>query len=112
MPTPTLGSSENSRWGGCAAGYRLTHHYRGERMVLHLEAVTPTLRRTLRAVPDAHGPLVILGIPGPAALAGATPDTVHPLLVYAEMLAEHSDRAREAAGEVADQYLTELETTR
>lgn len=106
-----LGGSAGPRWGGCAAGYRLTGHYRGERTVLHLEALTPALRRTLGAVPDPQGPLVVLGIPGPTALAGATPDTLHPLLIYAEMLAEHDDRAREAAAEVAERFLAAPEGT-
>jgi hypothetical protein len=98
------------RWGGCAAGYRLTQHYRGDRVVAHIQELTPELRRNLKALPDASGPLVLLQIPGPAALAGETGDTVHPLLVYAEMLAEGSERAREAASEVAERYLVELET--
>jgi hypothetical protein len=100
------------RWGGCAAGFRLTQHYRGERTVLHIDELAPEFRRAIKAVPDANGPLVILRFPGPAALLGATPDTVHPLLVYAEMLAEANERVREAAGEIAETYLAELESVR
>ncbi len=100
------------RWGGCAAGFRLTGHYRGERTVIHIDELTAEFRRAAKAIPDANGPLVILRIPGPAALAGAAEDTVHPLLVYAEMLAEANERAREAAGEVAEKYLAALEAGR
>lgn len=96
------------RWGGSAAGYRLTRYYRGMRTVVHLDDLTPELRRAMKLVPDREGPIVVLGLPGPVALQGATPDTPHPLLVYAEMLAEANERAREAAGEVAERYLPEL----
>ncbi len=104
-----LGHCAMWRWGGCAAGFRLTQHYRGERTVLHIDELTSEFRRAIKAVPDEGGPLVALRIPGPAALDSATPDIVHPLLVYAEMLAEANERAREAAGEIADKYLVELE---
>ena len=103
------GTTRSWRWGGCAAGFRLTGHYRGERTVLHVDELTSEFRRALKAIPDAHGPLVILRIPGPAALIGATENTVHPLLVYAEMLVEANEPAREAAGEVAYNYLAALE---
>ena len=107
--TDSLKERTTYRWGGCAAGHRLTGHFRGERTVLHVEELTAALRRALAAVPDPRGSLVLLRVPGPAALAGGTPDTVHPLLVYAEMLAAHDDRAREAAAEVAERFLSPAE---
>jgi hypothetical protein len=48
----------------------------------------------------------VLRTPGEVALDGKTDDTVHPLLVYAEMLVEGSERAREAAAALRERFLT------
>jgi hypothetical protein len=88
------------RWGGSAAGYRLTGHYRGPNTVIHAAVFPDDLRQDLGAVRDSGGPLTVLGIPGDAALEGRTPDTAHPLLVYSEMICSGRERAREAAAEL------------
>lgn len=92
-------------WGGGAAAMRLTNHYHGPLTVLHLEHRMPDLGRRIGAVPAREGHLTVLGVPGPIALEGVTPNTVHPLLVHAELLATGDDRAREAAQEVRQRYL-------
>lgn len=110
---PVLDTFGGWRWGGTAAGFRLTGHYRGPRTVVYLQRASESLRdlpRTLKALPDAEGPLVIVGVPATRvqeiAFDGRTPDTVHPLLVYAEMVIEGDERALEAAAELREKYLT------
>lgn len=95
-------------WGGGAAAMRLTQHYRGETTIVHLANPAPDLPRRLRAQRDATGPLVLLKAPGRLAFDGAVPRTVHPLLVYTELLTSGDDRARETALEIRQRYLGDL----
>ena len=92
------------RWGGTAAGYRLSRHYRGERTTVHLHAAPGDIRNRLRALSDPNGNLVLMDAFGPINWHYEG-DTVHPLLVYSEMLNEGSERAREAAQHLHDEYL-------
>lgn len=92
-------------WGGAAAAYRLTGHYRGERTVVHVDRAPHDLARRLRILPDRTGPLHLLRAPGPLAFAGAAPGTAHPLLVYGELIVEGNDRARETAVEIRERFL-------
>jgi hypothetical protein len=94
-------------WGGGAACMRLTGHYRGQRTILHAESLPLVLLETIQAIPDRNGPLEIVQFPGPQAARGSTADTVHPLLVYAELLLEGEERAREAAAEILERWLPE-----
>ena len=84
---------------------RLTAHYHGPQTVLHVDALPADLLKVLKAIPDRNGPLEVLGLPGPLALRGMSEDTIHPLLVYAELLREQNDRAREAAYEILERWL-------
>jgi hypothetical protein len=93
------------RWGGVTAAWRLTRHYRSNRTVIHVENPPADLRKGLRALPDEDGQLLLLGFPGPFGVTGATPDTVHPLLAYSELLADDDERAREAAQDLFENYV-------
>lgn len=84
-------------FGGAAAAYRSSPHHRSERTVVHLERVPQDLPRRLRLSPSPQGPLIVLRAPGPLAFRGVVEKTAHPLLVYAEMLHDPSERVREAA---------------
>lgn len=99
----TSGSYE-LRWGGSAAGFRLTGHYRGQRTVVHVRPRPEDLQRQLRALPDPKGNLVVMDAFGTINWA-RNHDTVHPLLVYSEMLSEGGERAQEAARQVFDKHL-------
>lgn len=101
----TLGDHRNWGWGGAAAGYRLTQHYRGETTILHVATQPATMQRQLNLLPAKDGPIVVLGVPGPLGLAGPAPHVAHPLLVYTELLVEGDERAREAAEEIRTRYL-------
>jgi len=95
-------------WGGGAAAARLTGHYRGRETVVLVAAPPPDLPRQLRALPARDGQLVLMRGTPPLALAGVVPETAHPLLIYAELLATGDERAREAAREIRSRFLGEL----
>jgi hypothetical protein len=103
-----LGDEPRWAWGGGAAAMRLTQHYRGETTVVHVADPYPDLPKQLRAQRDAEGPLVLLKVPGRIAFDGVLPRTVHPLLIYTELLTTGDDRARETALELRRQFLGEL----
>lgn len=100
-----LGASAEWAFGGSAAAYRLTGHFRGDETVVHLSKVPADLQRALPAALDPDGALVVVGIPAPTALDGAAPRTAHPLLVYAELLAAGTGRALEAAQEIRGRFI-------
>jgi hypothetical protein len=106
----SLGDEGVWRWGGGAAAQRLTRFYRGERTVVYLSEGDASLPKRLALVRDASGPLLLMRTPGPLAFESPRADTVHPLLVYADLLAEGHDRARDAARVVFDKYLQKEET--
>ena len=103
---PILDSCGAWRWGGAAAAWRVAPHYRGDKTVVHLREVPSDLQRRLRVIPGRDGPLVILRALGGLSFHGATPDTVHPLLAWAELLEENHDRAFEGAAELREKALT------
>jgi hypothetical protein len=100
-----LGNEGNWAWGGGAAAMRLTGFHRGQDTVLHVTTWRPEYARRLRAQRSHDGPLIVLGIPGEIALEGAAPRTIHPLLVYTELITTGKPRAREAAAEIQHEYL-------
>jgi len=92
-------------WGGGVAALRLTGHYRGEETVIHTDEARGDVITRLRLVPAGEGDVLLLGVPGQAAFQGAKPRTVHPLLVYAELMTIPDERARETAREIGERYL-------
>jgi hypothetical protein len=101
-----LGRDETWAWGGAAAAFHLTKHYRSDETVLHVEAASSDLPKRLNALPHSAGRLIVLGVPGPLAFRGMAPHTVHPLLIYTELVLTGSDRAREAASELRERFLS------
>jgi hypothetical protein len=100
-----LGKDGTWAWGGAAAAFHLTRHYRSDETVLHVATASRDLPKRLKAVPHRSGRLMLLGVPGPYAFRGSVPHTVHPLLIYTELVLTGSDRAREAAAELRDRFL-------
>ena len=96
---------EEWAWGGAAAAFRLTRHYRSDETVLHVASLASDLPKRLHALPHSAGRLVLLGVPGPLAFRGNVPHTVHPLLIYSELVLTGSARAREAASELRERFL-------
>ena len=103
-----LGDAE-WRFGGGAAADRLNHYYRGDRTLVYLPAPHRDLARDAKLVPDAAGPVVIAESPGPLAFRSPHPETVHPLLAYTDLLSEGDERARDAAREIRESHLADLE---
>ena len=91
--------------GGTAAAARVDDYYRGQHTVLHLRDWDDDLQRRLRALPADDGPLIIFRTPGAIAYRGLVPQTVHPLLVYSELLASTDPRAHKAAAELRERLL-------
>jgi hypothetical protein len=100
-----LGNSVQWAWGGGAAAMRLTKHFHGEKTVLHISDPTNDLLKRLRALPANDGPFIIYRTPSKVAFEGTAPRTVHPLLVYAELMVTGDSRARETAMEIREHYL-------
>jgi hypothetical protein len=100
-----LGESIVWAWGGGSAAMRITKHYRGEETVLHVCDPANDLPRRLRALPAIDGSLIIQRTPNKSAFDGVAPRTVHPLLVFAELMASINPRAREAALEIREVYI-------
>jgi hypothetical protein len=98
-------------FGGGAAAYRLTGHYRGESTVVHVADPPADLPRRLRVVrvdSNQKPNLVLLRAPAPLLLQGVSARTAHPLVVYTELLYTGDERAREAAAEIREAQLREV----
>lgn len=104
---PLLDASYTWRYGGGAAAMRLTEYYRGERTTIYVQDPSTDLVLRLALVRDRNGPVTLLRSPGVAAFDSPRTRCVNPLIVYADLLAENDERAKEAAGEVYARYLAE-----
>lgn len=95
------------RWafGGTAGAYRVNPHYRGTETTVHLAEPREDLPTRLQALRAGDGPLVLMRTPGLIAFEGVAPLTVHPLLIYTELLTLADQRAREAAAEIRERNL-------
>lgn len=100
-----LGEDITWAWGGGAAAIRLTRYYRGPETILHLANKIPDLGMRLKGIPDKNGPLIVLGVPGRIAFEGLRPKTIHPLLVYTELLLAGHERALEGAERIRERFL-------
>jgi hypothetical protein len=96
-------------WGGGAASKRLTGHFRGDTTVVYVERAPSNVAKVLGLLPDAAGAIALLRTPGPAVFQSPRPDTVHPLLAYADLLVEEDQRSREAAAEIHERFLRPIE---
>jgi hypothetical protein len=101
-----LGDTVQWAWGGGAAAMRLTGYYRGTDTLVHIAHVVRDFGKRLKAIPAEGGPLIVLRVPGRVAFEGIKPRTVHPLLVYTELLFAGTERDRAAAEEIAHQFLS------
>jgi hypothetical protein len=94
-------------YGGGAAAQRLTSYYRGDRTTIYVTDAPADLATRLRFVRDGSGPITLARPPGRLALRSPQPRCVHPLVAYADLLAEGHDRAGDAAREIYDRLIAE-----
>lgn len=104
---PILDQAGTWGYGGSAASHRLTGYYRGDQTVIYLTDNPADLPTRLRFAKDESGPISLARTPGRLALRSPKPKCVHPLLAYADLLAEGHDRARDAARELYEQFIAE-----
>jgi len=99
----------DEKWGfgGSAAAMRLDRFYRGPETIVHMAGSERNLARAIRAQPDPAGLLLVFVNPMPLAFEGSAPQTVHPLLVYSELVAANDDRSLQAAARIREHFLTE-----
>lgn len=97
-----LGEPDAWRWGGAAAAYRIAHHYRSSRTVVHHSAWSAQVLAKIPAMASPDGDLIVLRSPGPGPLQGPQSMIVHPLLVVAELLAEPDERGWQVAAEIRE----------
>lgn len=89
------------RFGGTTGAHRLDPHYRGPLTTIHFP-YSDAARQRLKASPAKDGELVWLEPLSPLGDRGRTPDTVHPLLIYAELAVDPDPRAAEEAERIRD----------
>ena len=92
-------------WGGGPAAFRLDRYYRGTETILHITEGFEKLPMLLQALPDKNGFLTVLLPPGPLGFEGIVPRTVHPLLVYTELITSNDKRAIDAAKRIEERFL-------
>lgn len=97
--------AQSVMYGGTAGGYRLEKYYRGPLTVAYLGDPTESARRRLKASPKPDGELVWMHHIGEASKRGGTANSVHPLLVYAEMVSSQDPRAHETAVMIREKCL-------
>lgn len=92
---------------GAEAGFQVTGYYREEGVTLFAGELPGDFRNQLACIPDARGNLTVLDYfcEAIALQQRLTFPLVHPLLIYAELVQEGTDRAREAAREIREQLL-------
>lgn len=90
------------------AAYMLTHYYRGDRIVIYAPKELAGFERDLGCIPDRNGNLQLLRHFSPMIEfrpGRAKYPIAHPLLIYAELVADGSERSLEAAALLREQHL-------
>lgn len=98
-------------WTGGAAAYRLMHYWHGEITALHADAPMTQLVQLLKLVPKEEGSFVLLDSLAPFIYDHGPAPHVAPLpLIYAELLVNGDERARDAARRLREEKLQEWPT--
>lgn len=102
--------SEDTLWGGESAADRLTNHLRPELITVYTKLTTQAMVRKYQLLPDATGDVhVYTAFWGDAPQVEGVPnDTVHPLLVYADLMITGDKRSRETAEMIFNEHIRPL----
>jgi len=94
---------------GSWAADTLTHHYRGDQLVVFVENWSREFLQELKWLPSQNGPITLLRLFSPAVSVDAnrkdSHPVAHPLLVYAELLFQGTERELETARMIYDEYI-------
>lgn len=96
------------RWGGEAAGALLTQYLKPEKLTMYTAFPKLQLMQELKLVPDEDGPVELMEIfweETEGGISPNTPQTVPPLLAYAELATSLDSRNRETAQRIKEVYL-------
>lgn len=96
--------SYGAEWGGEIAADKLTHHLLPERLALYFHGPRNAFIKEYRLRPNSYGNIELLDAFWNQD-AIAHPDTVNPLVVYADLMAAGDGRLYEIASLIRDQYL-------
>jgi len=99
------GQLDEVRYGGTAGGFRLVGHYRGPKTVVHLGPRSNKTRIRIKALAAEDGDVIWMRHVGAISRRGETARTVHPLLIYGELMADPDPRAGELASLVRERFL-------
>jgi len=106
--------THGSRWGltGGFGANQLLHHYRGDSLAFFIEAWDEaTALKELKWLPRPGGPITVLKAFSPRVFEQrgrvAPPPALHPLLIYAELLYQGTDRDLETARLIYKEFLEE-----
>ena len=104
--------THGSRWGltGGFGACQLLQHFRGTSLAVFIEAWDEaTALKELGWLPLAGGPITVLKAFSPLVFAqwgrAALPPALHPLLIYAELLYQGTDRELETASLIYKEFL-------
>jgi hypothetical protein len=96
------------RWGGGAAAERLTDVPRNEKLTLYLARASDARLVDLALEPDPDGEIMMVERPCALAFESSHPDTIHPLLAYAELVGERDARSIQGARALHARYVAAL----
>jgi hypothetical protein len=95
-------------WGGEVAAAKLTGYLRPERATLYSRGETQRLILDADLRLDPQGDVEMLNVFWEEWPYGGSKECVHPLLVYADLMASENDRNLETAKRVYEQYLRDI----
>jgi hypothetical protein len=101
---------EDTLWGGEPAADRLTNHLRPEQITVYTKLTTQAMVRKYQLLPDARGNVQLYtAFWGDAfPIENATNDTVHPILIYADLMITGDKRSRETAEIIFNEHIRPL----
>jgi len=110
---------QDAWWGGEVAGALLTRHLRPEKVTIYAQALPDEWVVRAKLQPDPQGNVEVLAPfwgDNLTALWQRSPKIqsskcVHPMLVYADLLANSEERSSETAKRIYDHYLRDLATS-